>query len=94
VLGLFALLPACAVDMADPESEDIASENTELVQEAPGAPEPEPEATSPSGSQFTSPVTAGPSGPTPDPWNESGPGGPTPDPWVNPVESTKKKTAH
>lgn len=97
ILGLFALLPACAVDVEDPESsEDIGSGNSELVQESEGTPAPEPVATSTSGgSHLTSPATQGPTGPTPDPWTENGPGGPTPDPWVIPVDSeTQKKSAH
>lgn len=95
ILGLFALLPACAVDIGDPESsEEVGWENSGLIQESEGAPAPEPTETSPADPGLTSPTTHGPTGPTPDPWN-TGPDGPTPDPWVIPVESeTQKKTAH
>lgn len=95
VLGLFALLPACAVEIDDPESsEDLGSENSGLVEES-GDPAPDPATESPENPQLTSPTTQGPTGPTPDPWN-TGPDGPTPDPWVIPVESdtTQKKTTH
>lgn len=94
LLGLFALLPACAVDIGDPQSsEELDSENSGLVQEPEGASTPDPATTSPDNPQLTNP-TYGPTGPTPDPWS-NGPDGPTPDPWVIPVESeTQKKTAH
>lgn len=95
VLASLALLPACMVEIDAPESEEIGSENSGLVQESEGTPAPEPEQASPANPEVTSPTTQGPTGPTPDPWNASGSGGPTPDPWVIPVESdAKKKTAH
>lgn len=94
VLGVLALLPACMVEIDDPESEGVGSENSELVSEPEGAPQPEPATTSPANPELNSPATHGPTGPTPDPWNANGSGGPTPDPWVLPVEETQKKSAH
>src|SRR5688572_4342397 len=53
VLGLFALLPACAVDIGDPESsEELGSESSGLVQEPEGAAAPDPAETSPDNPQL------------------------------------------
>lgn len=89
-----ALLPACAVGMEDPESEELGSENSELVQGVPEGTDPGVATPGEEDPEITSPLTHDPSGPTPDPMT-SDPTGPTPDPMFNPVDSeTQKKSAH
>jgi hypothetical protein len=92
VLGLFALLPACAVEIDDPGSGEVGETNTELVEgEGTTQPAAAPEQGGSVSPEVVSPESRDPGGPTPDPWS-AGPTGPTPDPWVTP--EPQKKTAH
>lgn len=92
VLGLFALLSACAVEIDDPESGEVRDTNTELV-EGEGAVQPSAvEQGGPADPEIVSPEERDPDGPTPDPWAAGPSGGPTPDPWV--IPEPQKKTAH